>query len=171
MTEEVKIEESKWIRFWKKVGNLFKALWNNVIKPSLSDMFYRSGDAVLRSVCYQAPITNPPPQPYSRQPTANISVVQRQLVRLSTQRNCFGVYQLVADDRSALERIFAKMQARLNDPASGGTVSVGEMYTYANIPARAENMREGWINLVGCVIRFDPSVNGYTLEMPEQVGL
>lgn len=171
MDGEVKVpEQSKILKFWKKIASLFKNLWRNVISPALRRMCYDTVTTGMSEILNvnRASTFQQPPAPYS---TSARPIVAKQRVRLDTRTNRFGVQQLVADDRRTLEDVLAKMRARINDPSSMGTVSIGEMYTYANIPARAEDCNEGWTNLEGCYIQFEPSVSGYTLQMSEQIRL
>ena len=168
---------------WALIKRFFKNLWKNIILPCFKDMIFGMASTGARTfqngvsnALYHTtyPVSEPtrstyrndPTFPTARSPISNVGTISRQLYP-----NRYGVYQLCARDRRSLELIMAKMQARINDPASQGTISVGEMYAFAALPATAEDYNMGWTSLAGCAVIMNTTDNMYVLEMVEQRGL
>lgn len=181
---ETKAEESK---IWLAIKKFFKNLWKNVIYPCFKDMVYgmvSTGTNAFQSgvskALYkqsappsagQAQQNNAPFRQNRAWPTSNYPAYSYGTIAFQNYANLYGVRQICARDRRTLEGILAKMQARISDPVSQGTVSIGEMYTYSNLPAAAEDYTAGWTSLAGCAVIMDVASNMYVLQMTEQVSL
>lgn len=181
---ETKAAESK---IWLAIKKFFKNLWKNVIYPCFIDMVYgmvSTGTNAFQSSVSKAlykqsapPSANRAQQnsaPFQRNrawPTSNYPAYSYGTIAFQNYVNAYGVRQICARDRRTLEGILAKMQARISDPVSQGTVSIGEMYTYSNLPAAAEDYTAGWTSLAGCAVIMDIASNMYVLQMTEQVSL
>ena len=176
---ETKTAESK---IWLAIKKFFKNIWKNVIRPCFLDMVYgmvSTGANAFQSgvskVLYKdsAPPSarQAPFQPGRAFPTSNYPAYSYGTIAFQNHANAYGVRQICARDRRTLEGILAKMQARISNPDSQGTVSIGEMYTYSNLPAVAEDYMAGWTSLAGCAVVMDFASNMYVLQMTEQVSL
>lgn len=176
---ETKAAESK---IWLAIKKFFKNLWKNVIYPCFIDMVYgmvSTGANAFQSGVSKVLYKESAP-PSARQAQQNNAPFQRNraypaysygTIVFQNYANAYGVRQICARDRRTLESILAKMQARISDPVSQGTVSIGEMYTYSNLPAAAEDYTAGWTSLAGCAVIMDVASNMYVLQMTEQVSL
>lgn len=181
---ETKAAESK---IWLAIKKFFINLWKNVILPCFKDMVYgmaSTGANTFQSgvskVLYNQPVppsarqaqqNSAPFQPGRVYPTSNYPAYSYGTIAFQNYPNAYGVRQICARDRRTLEGILAKMQARISNPDSQGTVSIGEMYTYSNLPAVAEDYMAGWTSLAGCAVVMDFASNMYVLQMTEQVSL
>lgn len=176
---ETKAAESK---IWLAIKKFFMNIWKNVIYPCFIDMVYgmvsTGTNAFQSSVSKALYKQSAPPsarqepfQPGRARPTSNRPAYSYGTIVFQNYANAYGVRQICARDRRTLEGILAKMQARISDPVSQGTVSIGEMYTYSNLPAAAEDYTAGWTSLAGCAVIMDIASNMYVLQMTEQVSL
>lgn len=165
-----------------KIGKFLKDLWVKIFLPALKDVISVSVNRTTQHILYKTPIDsnggpNNGQRPYyngntsAPWQTSNRPVQNRNTIWVDTQPNRFGVNQLCANDRRSLEDVFSKMQARINDPNSGGVVSVGEMYTYGGQTANATDYNCGWSTMAGHRISFDTTINGYTLLTTEPMNL
>ena len=182
MEEDVKTEAtpSKARLFLNAILKFFKKLWQTVFLPALKSCISEGVNRTTQHILYHTPLDANPSMPNNGsrpmpngapwQPT-NRPVQGRSTCWKESEPNRFGVQQVCASDRRTLETIYARMQARLADPTSGRTVSVGEMYGYANLPATFPDYHDGWMDISGCHIQFDPRMNAFVLMMTEPMKL
>lgn len=187
MAEEVKQETpeeekqpSKAALAWKAILRFFKKLWQTVFLPALKNCISEGVNRTTQHILYHTPIdatpnmpnngSRPAPNGAPWQPS-NRPVQGRSACWKEYEPNRFGIQQVCSTDRRALEAIYSKMQARIAHPNSGHTVSVGEMYGYADLPANFPDYQDGWMDLNGCHIQFDPQMNAFVLMMTETMKL
>lgn len=179
MQDEVKTEASgKFKMVISAIGKFIKDLWMKIFLPALKDVISVSVNRTTQHILYKTPIDQERPNNGSRPSDQGTPwnpsprpVQNRQDIWIDTQPNRFGVNQLCSNTRRGLEDVLSKMQARINESAGGRVVSVGEMYTYGGCMAGSQDYNDGWHNLSGFCIRFDTTINGYTLCVTEPIRL
>lgn len=178
MAEETTVE-SKSSNVWKAIVKFLKDLWIKIFLPALKDVISVSVNRTTQHILYHTPLdagglpnngSRPTPTGNAWRPSDR-AVQARSACWIESEPNRFGLRQVCSTDRRTLEALLAKMQARLADPNSGHTVTVGEMYGFANLPAAFADYQDGWTSLSGCNIRFDPQTNSFVLMMAESAKL
>lgn len=177
INQETTSKPSGFSRVIRALGKFLKVLWEKYLWPAIRDGMYTSVVKTSECVFYHRDISTMP-NSNERKPFDNSNPQPRPSDRPVGRRcwkerepNRFGVAQVCAGDRNTLDTILEKMRDRIASQSSGGCVSVGEMYGYANLMTNSMDYNDGWTSVSEFSVRFEPASNCYVLYTPETIRL